>query len=271
MSLPEHTRAVVTGAASGLGRALAVELAARGGRVLVADVDEVGGAETVRMVKDAGAQASFIRCDVRDPAQVAALLDAADERLGGVDLVANNAGVAVSGKVGEIGLEDWRWIVDINQWGVIYGCHTFVPRFVAQGRGYILNVASAAGLLSAPQMAPYNVTKAAVVALSETLHAELSGTGVRVSVLCPTFFKTNIIHAARSPAEHSGLVVKLMERSKVQAPDVAREALDAVAEGRLYVVPMTDGRMMWRIKRAAPEAFVRLAAWVDKRRAFIGD
>ena len=259
MSLPEHTRAVITGAASGLGRALSVEVAARGGRVLVADVDEAGGAETVRLVKDAGAQASFIRCDVRDPEQVAGLLGAADERMGGVDLVANNAGVAVSGKVGEIGLDDWR-----------YGCHTFIPRFVQQGRGYILNVASAAGLLSAPQMAPYNVTKAAVVALSETLHAELSGTGVKVSVLCPTFFRTNIMRDARGPAEHGGLANKLMERSRVQAPDVAREALDAVAAGRLYVVPMADGRAMWRLKRALPEAFVRVVAWADKRRPVTG-
>jgi len=270
MSLPEHLRAVITGGASGLGRALAVEVAARGGRVLVADLDEAGSEETLRLVREAGAHGSFTRCDVRDPQQVASLLDAADERMGGVDLIANNAGVAVSGKVGEIGLDDWRWIVDINQWGVIYGCHTFVPRFVAQGRGYVLNVASAAGLLSAPQMAPYNVTKAAVVALSETLHAELAGTGVKVSVLCPTFFKTNIMNAARGPAEHGGLANKLMERSRVQAPDVAREALDAVGAGRLYVVPMTDGRMMWRVKRALPEAYVRLVAWADTRRPVTG-
>ena len=111
----------------------------------------------------------------------------------------NNAGVAAGGLVGEQSLDDWKWIVDINLWGVIHGCHVFAPRFRAQRSGYILNVASAAGFVSLPEMASYNVTKAGVIALSETLCGELSPCGVRVSVTCPSFFKTNLMDVLRSP------------------------------------------------------------------------
>ena len=133
-----------------------------------------------------------------------ALAAEADRAFGGTDLVVNNAGVAVGGPVGAVPLDDWKWIFGVNLWGVIYGCHVFVPRFKAQGHGHVINVASAAGLLSAPEMGPYNVTKAGVVALSETLAAELSGTGVGVTVLCPTFFRTNILASSPRPHEPQG-------------------------------------------------------------------
>ena len=169
-----------------------------------------------------------MRCDVARVEEVEALAAAAERALGGVDLVINNAGVAVGGLVGEVPLDDWRWIMGVNLWGVIYGCHVFVPRLRKQGRGHILNVASAAGLLAPPGMAPYNVTKAAVVALSETLRAELRDAGVGVTVLCPTFFRTNIAQSSRAiDGKQRALVEKLMARSKIQADDVARLALDS--------------------------------------------
>jgi short-subunit dehydrogenase len=172
----------------------------------------------------------------------------------------NNAGVAVGGMVGEISMEDWQWIMGINLWGVIYGCHVFVPRMKAAGRGHVLNVASAAGLIAPGGMAPYNVTKAGVVALSETLAGELGGSGVGVSVLCPTFFQTNIAEAGRGSDERMKKIArKLMAQSKLQAADVARMALDAADRGDLYVLPMSDGRWMWRIKRANPQRFHRMA------------
>lgn len=256
---------MVTGGGSGLGRAIATELGVRGGRVLVADIDEAGGHETVRALEASGVQACFQRCDVRDAEQVEALAQTAESRFGGVDLVVNNAGVAVSGKVGEVSLEDWRFIVDVNLLGVVHGCHSFVPRFVAQGRGYVLNVASAAGLLNPPEMAPYNATKSAVIALSETLHAERSADGVHVTVLCPTFFETNLMATARGPHKHTKTAQKLMERSRVGASDVAREALSAVEAGRLYAVPMLDGRAMWSLKRLAPSGYAGLVAWLARR------
>jgi NAD(P)-dependent dehydrogenase (short-subunit alcohol dehydrogenase family) len=252
-----NVRAVVTGAGGGLGRAFAVELGARGAKVLVSDVDRPAAEETARLV---GARAHAVQCDVSKLADVEALAKDADRLLGGVDLVVNNAGVAVGGRVGEVPMADWEWIVGINMWGVVYGCHVFVPKLRAQKSGHVINVASAAGLLSPPMMGPYNVTKAAVVALSETLHAELASDGVGVTVLCPTFFRTNIGKSARGTDETlSSLVEKRMAQSKVQANDVARIALDAAQKNVLYVVPQADGQWAWRIKRMMPEKFQSMA------------
>jgi NAD(P)-dependent dehydrogenase (short-subunit alcohol dehydrogenase family) len=256
MPLPSRPRAVITGAASGLGRALALDLAARHARILVADVDTEGAEETVRLVVRAGGEASATRCDVSRSGDVAALVGEADHVLGGVDLLVNNAGVAVSGPMGDVPLADWDWVMGVNLWGVIYGCHAFVPRFREQRAGHILNVASAAGLLSAPQLAPYNVTKAGVVALSETLSAELREHGVTVTVLCPTFFKTRIVERSRVHGPFGRDVTeKLMSRAKIQADGVARIAIEAVDAGQLYAVPHADGLWFWRLKRAVPEAF----------------
>lgn len=272
MPLPQEPRAVVTGAGSGLGRAFCLELAARRARILAADIDLARAEETARLVEAAGGKAIAHRCDVADADQVEALATTIEGAYGAADLVINNAGVAVGGPVGKIPLDDWRWIMGINLWGVIYGCHTFVPRFKTRGSGHIINVASAAGLVHAPEMAPYNVTKSAVVALSETLQAELSGTGVTVTVLCPTFFKTNIARAAHSHAEVGAEdIEKLMSRTKVQAPDVARYALAAADAGQLFALPHTDGRWMWRVKRLMPEVFQkhlvpRAARGLQKRR-----
>lgn len=257
MALPPRPSAVVTGGASGLGRALCVALAERGARILVADVDEAGADETLSRLR--GAEAHFRRCDVAVPADVKALCDEAYDRFGGVDLVVNNAGVAVSGQVGDVPLEDWQWIMGINLWGVIHGCHFFLPRMRETGRGHILNVASAAGLLSAPNMAPYNVTKSAVVALSETLYGDLAGGPVGVSVLCPTFFKTNIGKSGRTSDKNLGPVIEaLLERGKIQAEGVARLALEGCERGDLYITPHADGRAMWRFKRLSPSTFHKL-------------
>jgi NAD(P)-dependent dehydrogenase (short-subunit alcohol dehydrogenase family) len=249
-------RAVVTGGGSGLGRALSLELARRGARVLVSDVAVESAERTAEEARALGAEAHAARCDVTSLPDVEALAKEADARLGGADFMANNAGVAAGGRVGELPIEDWRWVVDVNLWGVIYGCHVFAPRFRAQRSGYLLNVASAAGLLSAANMGAYNVTKAGVVALSETMYQELADDGVGVTVLCPTFFRTNIGRSSRGgDAQMKELVERLMDRASITAESVARAALDAVAARRLYALAGEDGRWMWRLKRAAPQAF----------------
>jgi NAD(P)-dependent dehydrogenase (short-subunit alcohol dehydrogenase family) len=258
MPLAPNPRAVVTGAGGGLGRALCREIARRGGRVIASDVNLEAARATVATL--GAAEAHAVAADVSKLPDVERLAAEADQRFGGVDLVVNNAGVAVGGEVGEVPLADWEWIVGINLWGPVYGCHVFVPRLRKQGRGHILNVASAAGLLSAPGMAPYNVTKSGVVALSEALFGELADTGVGVSVLCPTFFQTSIADAARlsgDPARRD-LVQALMAGARVQADEVARRALDGVASDALYILPHGDGRWMWRMKRLAPGPFHRL-------------
>ncbi len=266
MGLPTPVRAVITGAGSGLGRAFALDLAGRGGRLLLADVDEAGLAETVALVEAAGGTALAARCDVADEGAVNALAVQADATLGAVDLLINNAGVAVGGGFDAVPLEDWRWVMGVNLWGVIHGCHAFVPRMVGQGRGFVLNVASAAGLLAPPMLSPYNVTKAGVVALSETLHAELRGKGIRVTALCPTFFRTGLTRTARvsGSAPLMKMVDVLMDRSRIQAAGVARLGLDAVGRGELYALPMRDGRMFWRVKRALPARYPDLLALVRR-------
>jgi NAD(P)-dependent dehydrogenase (short-subunit alcohol dehydrogenase family) len=257
MTIPQEPRVVVTGAGSGLGRAFCLELARRKARILAADIDLASAEETARLVTAAGGEAIAQRCDVAVAEQVEGLAEAIDRAYGGADVIVNNAGVGVAGPVGNIPLDDWRWIVGINLWGVVYGCHSFVPRFRARGSGHVINVASAAGLLAAPDMAPYNVTKSGVVALSETLSAELAGTGVGVTVLCPTFFKTNIARSGRTHTNRGKPedMEKVMDRTKIQAPDVARFALEAADSDTLYALPHADGRWMWRMKRLMPETF----------------
>ena len=267
MALAPAPRAVVTGAGGGLGRALCREIVRRGGRVVASDVDLEAARATVASL--AGADAHAVGCDVTRLEAVERLADDVERLLGGVDLVVNNAGVAVGGDVGEVPIPDWRWIVDVNLWGPIHGCHVFVPRLRRQGRGHVLNVASAAGLLAAPGMAPYNVTKSGVVALSESLYGELAGTGVGVSVLCPTFFQTNIANASRltGAEDRRALANQLMAGARIQADGVARLALDAVARGSLYVLPHPDGRWLWRVKRMAPRFFHTLTPKLLQLRA----
>ncbi len=257
MSLPPRPRAVVTGGGSGLGRALCLELAGRNARVVVSDINLAAAEETVSLMRGRthSGEDIAVQCDVAKIDQVEKLADVAFTRLGGVDLLVNNAGVAVTGEIGEIPLADWEWIMGINLWGPIYGCHAFVPRMKRQGSGHVLNVASAAGLLAAPMMAPYNVTKSGVVSLSETLRADLAKHGVGVSVLCPTFFKTNIGNSGRGSEDMRGITNALLEAGKIQAEGVARLALEACDRNELYIAPHADGRWMWRIKRLMPAAF----------------
>jgi len=264
--IPARPAAVVTGAGSGLGAAFCELLAGRGARVVASDVDADAAAATAARC---GAHVHAVRCDVARLGDVEELAAVSERLLGGVDLVINNAGVAVVGQVGQVPIEDWRWCVDVNLWGVVHGCHVFVPRLRAQGGGHIINVASAAGLLSPPHMAPYNATKAAVIALSETLAVELAGTGVGVSVLCPTFFRSNLVRSSRTAVDGAlhRAARQLVERSHLSAGDVARAALAAAEGGALHIAPQPDGRWLWRLKRLSPALFQSLAQRVAARMA----
>ncbi len=258
MALPSSARSVITGAGSGFGRALALELGARGGHLVLSDVDVASVEETARMARLRGAAgASAHRCDVTKLADVEALSAACD---GPVDLVVNNAGVSSGGLIGELPITDWRWTVEVDLFGVIHGCHVFVPRLRKQGHGHVLNVASSAGLLNAPRMAAYNVAKAGVVALSETLAAELRGTRVGVTVLCPTFFETNIVRSGHfADAETKRLADKLMRRAR-PVEEVVKATLVSVDRRELHCLPMADARWLWRLKRVAPGSFHSLVA-----------
>ena len=261
MTMVVHPRAVVTGAGSGLGRAFCVELSRRGARIVGADVRDEGLRETAALLPGAPME-SFV-CDVSKRESVDALERFAQERLGGVDLLINNAGVAVAGEMGTVSGADWSWIVGVNLLGVAHGCEAFLPAMRRQKTGHVINVASLAGIACAPTMAPYNATKAAVIAISETLAGELMDTGVGVTVLCPSFFPTNIIEGSRGgDPKGRGMAEKMMAKSKWTADDVARMTLDGAAAGQLYVLPHAEGRLLWWVKRTAPQAFHHGAATI---------
>lgn len=261
--ISQGAAAVVTGAAHGIGRSFAYEIVRRGGSVICTDIDEQALSDTVSELSMLGnGQVIAYPCDVRSEEKMRALSEEAEELLGRpVTLLVNNAGVAAGGKVGEMSLEDWRWCIDINVWGVIHGCHFFVPKLKELGYGGIVNVASAASFTAWPETACYSASKAAVASLSETLTAELTGTGIHVTTLCPTGVETKVIDHGRLP-DHATKLTNQALRSYplIASPDaVARETLDALDKKKMYVLPQLDSRILWRAKRYAPQAYARTA------------
>lgn len=251
--------AVVTGAGSGIGRSFAVEIAKRGGSVVCADIRVERAEETVAMIRQGGGKANAIACDVGEAEQVRELSEKSPELLGRpVTLVVNNAGIGIGGPIGEVSLDDWRACLHVNLWGVIHGCHYFIPRLKALGYGGVINVASAAGFAAAPEMTTYNVTKAGVLSLTETLYAELAGTGVKVTALCPTVVPTNIVRDGKLPDNRKEFAGKAMTKFALTDSDtVARKTLDAMDKGQLYMLPQIDGQIAWLFKRAAPRLYAR--------------
>ena len=193
--------AVITGGASGIGKAMAAAAVAEGMKVVVADIEEGALKEAADELAAGGSDVLSVVTDVSDGASVRELRDRALDRFGAVHLVHNNAGVGTGGPIWEVSEEDWRWILGVNLWGVVHGIATFVPVLLEQGEGHVVNTASIAGLTTAPFLGPYNATKQAVVAMSETLYKDLQAAGVSgigVSVLCPGFVQTRIAESDRN-------------------------------------------------------------------------
>ena len=259
-------RVLITGAGSGLGRALALGWAGRGWRVAVSDIDPERIEQTVKMVDGAGGQALGITCDVTQPESLAAAALAVRDAWGGVDVVVNNAGVSAYGDMETIPLERWRWIMDINLMGCIYGCKTFIPMLAQQGGGHIVNVASYLAFLSAPGSACYNLTKAAILSLSETLRIELSGKNIGVSVLMPSFFQTNLMEQLYcEDKEKETMIRTLFDRSSFPAEKVAERLIRAVEKNRFYVLPQWDAWLLWRVKRWLPGTYLKVFSFLYRR------
>lgn len=259
---PSHQAyAVVTGAGSGIGRSFALELAKRGGDVVCADINLVAAEETVQIIQSQTDQKAYaVQCDVGDKDAVQALAEQAEQLLmHPVSIMVNNAGVGLGGKFEDVSLEDWQWCMHVNLWGVIHGCHYFVPKFKQQGFGAIINVASAAAYTAAPEMAAYNVTKSSVLALSETLSAELRQDHIRVNVLCPTLVPTNIMKNGRLPAHYSGLADDLLQNHAfITSDEVVKKTLNNLDAGRLYTIPQPDAKLFWLLKRASPVLYNKM-------------
>jgi NAD(P)-dependent dehydrogenase (short-subunit alcohol dehydrogenase family) len=239
LELREGT-AVITGAASGIGRALAERAAADGMNVVLADVDEEGAGEVAAGLQgapDGGVE--VVRCDVSDADAVTALADRAYERFGSVELLCNNAGVGGGGRVADLDRKDWEWVLGVNLWGVIHGVTTFLPRMLEAGSpAHIVNTASMAGFFATAGMAPYAVSKFGVVALSESMRAELAGSPVGVSVLCPGWVSTRIHESDRNrPAE---LAVAREPAAAPEDVEAMRDAIRQVIEGGLPPSSVAD-------------------------------
>lgn len=257
--------AAVTGAASGLGRSMALAFAAEGMHVALADVDEKNLSRVEHEIRSKGVRAFTMRVDVAKGADVDAFAERTVQELGSVHLVCNNAGVSPLGAVWEASAADWQWILGVNLWGVIHGVRAFAPRLIAQNEGHIVNTASVAGLISPPGSGAYNVTKHAVVALSESLQHDLRerGSAVGVSVLCPAYVPTGIVDSERSRPKELGVSEKSKETlareamlrkavtsGKISADQVAQAVVAAVKEERFYILthPRIKGAIQARME-----------------------
>ena len=263
-----HNRIMITGAGSGLGREIALRWAREGWRLALADVNEGGLRETLDLARAAGGEGFVQRCDVRDYSQLTALAQACTEQLGGIDVVVNNAGVASGGFFAELSLEDWDWQIAVNLMGVVKGCKAFLP-LLERSKGRIINVASMAALMQGPGMSNYNVAKAGVLALSESLLVELRQVEVAVHVVCPSFFQTNLLDSFRGPnPAMKAQVGKLLEGSPINAADIADYIHRQVAAGEFLIMPHEAGRQAWELKRQAPERlYQEMAEMAVKMRA----
>jgi len=255
----QNAYAVVTGAGSGIGRSFAYELAKRGGAVICVDLNLAAAQDTVDQIKATGAKAFALQCDVGNAEQVNSVAEQAEQLLGHpVTLLINNAGVGLGGKFDEVSLDDWKWCMQVNLWGVIHGCHAFVPKFKKLGYGAIINVASAASYTAAPEMSVYNVSKAGVLALSETLSSELKKFKIQVNVVCPTLVPTNIIKNGRIPGQYSKLADHaLMNYAFTTSDKVARLSLDRLDKEQLYTTPQLDAKLFWLMKRTSPSLYAK--------------
>jgi NAD(P)-dependent dehydrogenase (short-subunit alcohol dehydrogenase family) len=256
--------AVITGGASGIGRAIATALVLRGDSVVVADLDKERAESVAARLSERG-KAEAAALDVTDAEQVAALYRDIAERHGRLDLVFNNAGIAVGGRTDELTLDHWNKTLDVNLRGVIHGVHAAYPILLKQGHGHIVNTASLAGLVPAPLMLPYTTTKHAVVGMSLALRAEAAAAGVRVSVVCPGFVDTPLLDNANPdlPATEAGTHAReaaLKVQRRLYTPEaLARDVLRGVEKNQALIVAPASARAAWRGVRLSPEGAVRVA------------
>ena len=247
------SRVLITGAASGLGRALALRFAKEGADICIADINQEGSTETLKLVEQTGGQGWVYNLDVTQPDQWQKLLVEVEQRWQGIDVVINNAGVATGDRIEQGEWSTWEWVIDLNIKSVALGCRTFTPMMKNQGSGYFINTASLAGLMTAPLMASYNVTKAAVVALSDTMHHELKPYGIGTTVLCPGFFRTNLDKGMRtSDPQLLKMVDKVFESSELNADGVADICYRDMKKNKLICNPHKIGRRVYFLKRFMP-------------------
>lgn len=262
---------LVTGAASGIGRATALAFARAGADLALCDVNEDGLRETAARVRDLGREVLAERVDVASQEQMEAFAARVHGRYEAVDILMNNAGVALGARFRDTTLADWRWILDINLWGVILGCHLFVPAMVMRGRGgHVVNVSSAAGYMAAEALCAYSTTKFAVLGLSEALRDELARHGIGVTTVCPGIIDTPIVQSSRmrgpDMTPETRARIAAVYRRRGYGPDrVAANILKAVQRNRAVAPISPEAWFFYYLKRLAPGVLARLNRAVSAR------
>ena len=258
-------RVLITGGASGLGKAMAERYLDAGARVLITDVHQERGEQTEFELRTRG-DVHFVKANICVDQDWDMLAEWCNTHWQGLDVLVNNAGVASAGRVDKTSIEDWDWIIDINLKGIVRGLRSMVPIMKKQGSGQIINIASLAAIANAPAMGSYNVTKASVVALSETMRHELSAYGIHTAVVCPSFFQTNLAESLRTPEPGMEQTVrKLLAGGKLTAEDVADYIYRSADKKQFLILPHKEGRMLYRIKKFLPFLYNREAGKAGRR------
>lgn len=258
-------KVLITGAGSGLGRALAQRYAAAGCAVACADLVPERAEETVAALPGQG-HAAF-QVDVGSDESYARFENEVRSTWGAPQVLINNAGIASGGSLLDATMTEWRELLEINLLSVVRGCRAFLPDMLAARRGQIINTASFAALAGAPHIMTYGVAKAGVFTLSEQLRAELHGSGVSVSVMCPAFFQTNLLQSWRGDERMRAAAGRLMQHSSDTLDSVSDQAFVACERGQFLVLPTRGEPMRWRMKRWFPELYFRQLMRLVQRRA----
>jgi len=252
---------IITGGASGIGRALCEDLGRRGAVVVVADMDAAGGQQTAAAVTSAGGKASVVEVDVSQAETVEELVGATFSRFGRLDYMFNNAGITVGGDLRDMGLDHWRYALDVNLWGVVYGTVAAYRVMVNQGFGHIVNTSSVGGLVPVPMGTAYAAAKHGVVGLSISLRAEAADLGVRVSVVCPGFIRTGVSDRALNVTkvkDEEALAHALAPGRMMSAENCARLILRGVEKNRAIITVTAPARLIWWLYRLRPSLVIGL-------------
>ncbi|PCI67119.1 MAG: short chain dehydrogenase [Gammaproteobacteria bacterium] len=251
-------RVLITGGASGLGKAIVMKFAKLGWKIAVVDINIDGAKQVAEDANKLGAEAIALYCNIGEDEHFISIAKDLKSRWDGLDIIVNNAGIATTGMMVDCPPEQWHRAINLNLTSVYRGCNYWLPLMEQDGPGHVVNTASAAGIMLAPSMLSYNVSKAGVVALSDTLRSELAYRNIGVSVICPAFFKTNLLDSM-SPSEQGlkPLVQKWMENSKITADDVAMDVINGIEKDTFMVISHDYARKAYRFKRFFPKMFMK--------------
>lgn len=264
-------RAFITGGGGGLGRALSLKLAGEGWTIGIADIKDEALAESQKLIEQAGGRAITYRFDVSRREEYKKAFDDFLSKTKGIDLLINNAGVGDGGLFGEYGLDNWEWITGINLMAAVYGSHFAVPVMKQQKSGHIISIASAAGIANMPNMSMYNVTKAGVISLMESIHGEVYAFNIAASVVCPTFFRSNIMQYNRGDKNATSIGKVIIDRAKFSPDEIADYILTQAGKKQFYILHPYQAKLVFHVKRFFPNLFLNYKAkqfakkdWVQK-------